>query len=99
MINNHKAAIRGSDGIIFEDDLSREWKIQLTTHMTFISSLSTGQIRTVDSESDNVEIMMGIETNDIIEELFKSSKKYQEGLETKMKGSKFVFESVNLLYY
>ena len=44
--------------------------------------------------------MSGIETNDIINELFKSfSKRYQEKLETKMKGSNFVFESVDWLYY
>ena len=44
--------------------------------------------------------MKGTETNDIINELFESFfKKYQEGLETKMEGSNFVFESVDLLYY
>ena len=52
------------------------------------------------SKSNNVEIMMGIETYDIIEELFDSFlKKYQEGLETKMEESNFLFESVDLLYY
>ena len=44
--------------------------------------------------------MSGKKTDDIINELFGSFKKrYQEGLETKMKGIQFVFESVNLLYY
>ena len=51
------------------------------------------------SKSDNVEIMMGNEADDIIKELFESFKKrYQEELETKMKGSQFAFESVDLLY-
>ena len=55
--------------------------------INFISSLDTGEICTVDSKSDNVEIMMGNEADDIIKELFESFKKrYQEGLETKMKG-------------
>ena len=87
MINNHKT--------------HGEWKIQLTMQITFISSLDTGEFRIMNSKSDNVEIMMGIETDDIINELFESFlKKYQEGLETKMReGSNFVFESVNLLYY
>ena len=54
----------------------------------------------MNSKSDNVKTMTGIETDDIINELFESFfKKYQEGLETKMKGSNFVFESVDLLYY
>ena len=39
---------------------SSEWKIQLTMAVNFISS------------KDNVEIMVGKETNDIIEELFES---------------------------
>ena len=52
------------------------------------------------TKSDNIEILMGTETNDIINELFEYFlKKYQEGFETKMKGGEFVFESVDLLYY
>ena len=42
MINNHKAPMKNSDGIIIEDDLIREWIIQLTMQITFISSLGTG---------------------------------------------------------
>ena len=50
-------------------------------------------------KSDNAEIMTGTETDDIINKRFESSlKKYQEGLETKMRGSDFAFEIVNLLY-
>ena len=52
------------------------------------------------TKSDNIEIMLGSETDEIIEELFKSLlQKYQEGLEESMKGSEFIFDSVNLLYY
>ena len=40
--------------------------------ISFFSSLHTGEIRTMYSKSDNVEIMMGIETNDIINELLES---------------------------
>ena len=43
---------------------------------------------------------MGYETDEIIEELFKSLlQRYQEGLEESMKGSEFVFDSVGLLEY
>ena len=43
---------------------------------------------------------MGSETDETIKELFKSLlQKYQEGLEESMKGSEFIFDSVNLLYY
>ena len=43
--------------------------------ITFISSLDTGEIRTTDSKSDNVEIMNGSEADNIIKELFESFKK------------------------
>ena len=36
----------------------------------FISSLDTGESRIMHSKSDNVKIMMGMETDDIIDELF-----------------------------
>ena len=52
------------------------------------------------TKSDNVKIMNGTGTNDAIIELIKSfTKKYQEGLETKMKGSSYIFERVDLLEY
>ena len=47
----------------------------------------------------NIEIMMGNETDEIIEELFASLlQKYQNKLEEKMRGSEFVFDSVDLLH-
>ena len=52
------------------------------------------------TKNDNIEIMMGSETDEIIEELLKSSlQRCQEGLEKSMKGSEFIFDSVDLLYY
>ena len=64
-----------------------------------ISPKDSDEIRTMHTISHNIEIMMGNETEEIIEELFKSLlQTYQEGLETSMRGSKFVFDSVDLLY-
>ena len=52
------------------------------------------------TKSRNIEIMMVSETNDIIEEFFKSLlQKYQEGLEESMEGSEFVRDSIDLLHY
>ena len=66
----------------------------------FYFSLDKYEFRIMHTKSDNIEIMNGIETNDIINELFKSFlRRYQEGLESKMKGSEFIIESVDLLYY
>ena len=44
--------------------------------------------------------MIGSDTNEVIEELFKSLlQKCQKYLEEKMSGSEFVFDAVNVLYY
>ena len=52
------------------------------------------------TKGNNVEIMMGSQTDEIIEELFKSLlQRYQEGLEESMRGSEFIFDSVDALYY
>ena len=51
------------------------------------------------TKSDNVEIRISDDINDVIKELFKSlSNKYQENLQEKMRGSEFGFDVVNLLY-
>ena len=77
-----------------------EWKIQLIMRINFISSLDTGEFRTMYSKSNNVEIMMGVETVDFINELFESLLEKDQELETGMEEkSNFVFENVDLLYY
>ena len=48
----------------------------------------------------NIELLMGSETDDIINELFESFlQKYQEKLQEKLKDSKIVFASIDLFYY
>ena len=50
--------------------------------------------------SDNIEILIGNEADEIIKRFFQPfSQKYQEGLVKSVKGSELVFESVELLYY
>ena len=68
--------------------------------VNFVSSKDFDEIRTMHTKSDNIYIMMGYETDDIIKELCESLlERYQEGLEESMKGSQFVFDSVDLLEY
>ena len=51
------------------------------------------------SKSDNIEIMINDKVEGIIQELFDSLKnRYQNNLKS-MKGSEFVFDYVQLLYY
>ena len=86
MIDNHKAR--------------NEWKIQLTMRIIFVSFTDANETREMHTKSDNITIMIGIETEDVINELFNTfCKRYQEGLETKMRGSSFTFERIDLLEY
>ena len=66
----------------------------------FVSFTDANETREMHTKSDNITIMIGIETEDAINELFNTfRKRYQEGLETKMKGSSFTFERIDLLEY
>ena len=52
------------------------------------------------TKSDNIQIIMGSETNHITAELCESLlQKYQEGLEESERESEFIFDSVDLLYH
>ena len=66
----------------------------------FISFIDNNETQAMHTKSDNVEIMNGTDTSDAINELIDSFMKiYQEGLETKMKGSSYIFERIDLLEY
>ena len=103
IINDHKTQgkwrIHSGNKIIGHKTQS-EWKIQLTMAINFISSKDSDETHTMHTKSNNVEIMMGSETNEIIEVLVESSlQKYQGGLEQSMRGSEFVYDIVDALYY
>ena len=58
MIDNHKT--------------HSEWKIQLVMKIIFVSSLDADEIRIMHTKSNNIGFMSGTETNDVLNELFKS---------------------------
>ena len=102
MINDHKTQgvwkVHSSNKVI-DYKTQEEWKIQLTMSINFMSSEDSEETCTMHTNSQNIEIMMGNETDDIIKELFKYLLQKLEGLEQSMKGSEFLFDSVDLLYY
>ena len=68
--------------------------------MNFISSKDLEETRTMHTKSSNIEIMMDKETDEIIKKLFGSLlQKHQERLEESMRGSKFICDGFDLLYY
>ena len=77
-----------------------EWKIQIVMRMTFLSFVDRNETQVMHTKSDNIKIMNGAHTSDAINELIDSfTKRYQEGLEAKMKVSSYIFERVDLLEY
>ena len=80
MINDHKS--------------QSEWKIQLAMAINFISSKpDSDETRIMYIKSINTEIMIGSDTNEVIEELFKSlSDRYQVV-------QSLFFDAGNVLHY
>ena len=103
LINNHKThglARYHSGNKSWVEKTSSEWKIQLIMAINFLSSKDSDETRTMHTKSNNVEIVIGSETNEIMKDLFVSVlQRYQEGLEGSMRGSEFVYDSVDALYY
>ena len=50
----------------------RVWKIQINMHVKFISPRDTEETRICYVQGDTVSIMQGIDTDDIIREIFRS---------------------------
>ena len=70
---------------------SNEWKIQINMHVNFVSSNDTGEVRTVFVWSDNKEIRLGNETDDVIKGLINSFlNNYQKEELILRNGSNFV---------
>ena len=60
-----------------------EWKILLTLEINFVSSKSdSDETRIMYTKSNIIEIIIGSDTNDVINDLFKSIlRRYKENLE------------------
>ena len=103
IINDHKThgLVRYHSGNkTWVKEISSDWKIQLTMPINFISSKDSDETRTMHTKSNNVKFMIGSETDEMIEDLFESFlQKHQERLEESMRGSEFVYDSVDALYY
>ena len=102
-INNHKTQGEWkfhSGNTVIDYKIHGERKIQLAMAINFVSSKDFEETRAINAKSDNIEIFMGNETNEIIEEPLESVlQRYQEGLEESMKGTEFIFNGVDLLHY
>ena len=69
--------------------------------INFISSKKkSDETHNMSTKSNNIEVMMGSEKDEVIEDLFKSLlQRFQEKLEEPVRGSDFIFGSIDELYY
>ena len=68
--------------------------------INFMSSKDSDETRTMHTKSNNVEIMIGNEADEIIRELFESLlQRYQKRSEESIRGIEFVFYNIDLLCY
>ena len=71
---------------------------QIAMRIIFVSLTDANETREMHTKSDNITIMRGVETDDITNELFNTFRgRCQEGLETKIRGSIFTFDRIDLL--
>ena len=63
--------VNSSNEVIDYETQFGEWKIQLTMSINFISSKDSDETGNMHTKSNNIEIMVGSEKDEIIEELFK----------------------------
>ena len=96
MINDHqtpkKFEVHSYDKIFDYESQFGEWEIQLKMRINSISSKNFKETRTMQSISNNIEILMGSETDDITDEPFESLlRRYQKAKEESTKrGSEFM---------
>ena len=99
IVNNHKT-LRNLRVHSSNETQFGEWKIQLTISIKHISFKNFNETRKVYTKSDNEEIIIGSETNNIIEERRKSLlQNYHNNLKESMRGSEFVHSGIDLLYF
>ena len=76
IINDHKTPkklrVHSSNEVFEYETQYGEWKIQITISINFISSKDSDETPNMHTKNNNIEIMMGSQTNDIIKELFES---------------------------
>ena len=85
--------------IIIDVQHSDTWEIQLTIAINFISSKDVEEEHEMRSRSSNIKCTFYNDVNEVVDERFDSlSSRYQGNLQTPMRGSGFIFDSVQLMY-
>ena len=70
LTNDHKPTIELTNQANNSDTKREEWIIQLIIQNNCVSSKDFEEIRSIYSASNNIEIFMGSDTDDVIDKLF-----------------------------
>ena len=74
--------------------------IQLTIAINFISLKDAEEEHVMHLKSNNIEFMISCNVNNIVDELFKALlSRCQGSLKTSIRGSHFIFDSFQSLYF
>ena len=77
-----------------------EWKLQLSAEISFVLQKPDSNEICIMYTRSTPEEIIGCETEEVAEKLIMQIlQKYQDNLQNKMKGSDFIFNGVNYLYY
>ena len=86
--------------IINDHKTQGESKIHLAMAIKFSSSKDSEETRIMYNPTNNIEVMIVMDTDKTTEDLFDYFlQRYQKGLEESMRRSKFVFVNVDSFYY
>ena len=78
---------------------SDTWEVQLTVAINFISSKDAEEECIMHPKSSNIKSTSYNDVNKVVDELFDSiCSRYQGNSETSMRGSDFIFDSVQMVY-
>ena len=75
------------------------WKVHLTIAKNLFSSIDNNEEHVMHWESDNVEIMINDEADEVIKKLFDSFKTRYQSIVQSMKDSEFAFNHVHFIQY
>ena len=96
-LNKIKPSLRN---IIIYFQNSGTLKIQLTIEINFVFSKDTEKENVMHSRTHSIKFTFYNDANELVDELFDSLHlRYQGNLETSTKGSDFIFDSVQLIFY
>ena len=85
--------------IIIDFQNSNNWKIQLTIAFNFIFSKDVEEERLINWKSDNIKLTSYNDADEVVNEVSESFRsRCYEKLEKSMRGTDFIFDSVQMMY-